>query len=266
MEDSPTGQAPVVAASVEPTAQTTEVQTPAEAVNQEATTPVEAQATTEEASTQAATTQETEVKQTQPTGGEKDDGLAKFAKSQGFDPDNLTEGEAKALKLAHENQKAFRKSTVANTKAALDGDITRDELTEFQSEFRHYQAQKQAETFFSQEGRDDSLAPVMTKVLEDKRAEFGDDYARVLSQDLNLLYDLAQLSAGAGQPVDTEAIRREERESINQKLAAGTSAAHATSSADAASGAPKIDAEWIRSQYDPRNPEHIQLMTQAGLR
>ena len=264
MEDSLTGQAPVEAASVtEPTVQSTEVQTPAEAVNQEATT-VETPVTTEEASTQAATTQTTEEKQTQ-TGGLQDDGLAKFAKSQGFDPDNLTEGEAKALKLAHENQKAFRKSTVAQTKAALDGDITRDELVEFQSEFRSYQAQKQAEQFFSQEGRDDSLAPVMTKILEEKRAEHGDEYARVLSQDLNLLYDLAQLNSGAGQ-VDTEAIRRQERESINQKLAAGTSAAHATSSADAASGAPKIDAEWIKSTYDPRNPEHIQLMTQAGLR
>lgn len=267
MEDSPTVDTSTVVASQEPTTQTADVQPAAEVNTQDATAQT-TEVVNQEASVETATTQTTEEKQTEDKSGDIDEGLAKFAKSQGFDPDSLTEGETKALKLAHENQKAFRKSTVATAKAELDGDITKDEIAQFQAEFRQYQAQKQAETFFSQEGRDDSLAPVMTAVLEEKRAEYGDEYASVLSRDMELLYDLAKLKQGTvgAASVDEDAVRREERESINQKITAGASSAHATASASQTGQAPKIDAAWIANVYDPRNKEHVELMQQAGYR
>ncbi len=270
MENSPTGDATVAAASQEPTVQATEAPTSAEQ-NQETISTQEtvSESSTAETQTQEPTGEGQEQKQTQETGSEvkTDDGLAKFARSQGFDPDNLTDGERRALKIAHDNQKFARSQKVAEAKASVEGDqVSRDELAAFQAEFRQYQAQKQAEEFFSQEGRDDSLAPVMSEILEEKKAQYGPEYARTLSTDLNLLYDLARIKQGAvSNPVDADAIRREERESINQQISAASNSQHAQ--VNTMSTAPtKITAEWIRNEYDPRNPEHIELMEKAGLR
>lgn len=267
MSESPTDGGQAQTASQEPTV-TEQVQIPAAEQNQETSSqavPQGAQAeTVSEANPVETPTQTDEgAKQTQKQddgSAKTDDGLAKFAKSQGFDPENLTDSERRALKIAHDNQKAYRSKTVAQSKADVDGDVTRDEIEEFKREFRTYQAQKQAEQFFAQEGRDDSLAPVMSEILEEKKNQHGADYARVLSQDLNLLYDLARVRQGSltGPQVDAEAIRREERESINKKLSSSTPSAHATTGS--AQSNPVVTEEWIRTQYDSRNPEHVKLV------
>lgn len=265
MSESLTDGGQAQTASQEPTV-TEQVQTPAAEQNQETNSQVVSQDTQAEAVSEAnpvetpTQTDEGEKQtQKQDDGSAKtDDSLAKFAKSQGFDPENLTDGERRALKIAHDNQKAYRSKTVAQSKAEVDGEVTRDEIEEFKKEFRTYQAQKQAEEFFKQEGRDDSLAPVMSEILEEKKSEYGADYARVLSQDLNLLYDLARVRNGSSSQVDAEAIRREERESINKKLSSATPSAHATQSGP--QPAPRIDMDWIRNEYDSKNPEHVKLV------
>lgn len=260
--NSPTGEAPVQAASVpEPTAPVTEVTNPAESVNQETNTV--APVTTASVSDETANPQPqpaSEEKQTQPKGGESqtDDGLAKFAKSQGFDPENLTDGERKALKIAHDNQKAYRSKTVAESKASVSGDVTKDELESFRNEFKQYQATRQAEAFFKEEGRDDSLAPVMSEILEEKKTAYGPEYAKVLAEDLSLLYDLARVrGGGTAQPVDPEQVRQAERESINRQFAAGGSAQHATQSAP--TNQVVVNREWFATTYDPNNDEHRKL-------
>lgn len=270
MENSPTGT-PVADSGLVTEPTTTPAEPVAAEQNQEAisnptetvseSTPAE-QTPQPQAEEQKQTPQKAEVETT-------DDGLAKFAKSQGFDPENLTDGERRALKLAHDNQKAYRtkanETKVAESTAGLGGDVTKDEIQAFQQEFRTYQAQRKAESFFKEDGRDDTLAPVMSEILEEKKAAYGPEYARVLSEDLTLLYDLAQVKRGAKPSVDAEAIRREERESINQKLTASTTAQHAQTNT-LTGGKTKVTAEWIRNEYDPRNPEHLAIMQEAGYR
>ncbi len=264
MDNSPTEGSPVVAASQEPTAEATVDTTSAEQSQETISQPeVAEQEAVSEVSTADNINEEpagevNQQTQTQKVEAQTDDGLAKFAKSQGFDPENLTDGERRALKIAHDNQKFARSQKVAESKASVDGDITLDEITAFKQEFRQYQAQKQAEQFFAQEGRDDSLAPVMSQILEEKKAAYGPDYARVLSQDLNLLYDLARVQQGAAAPtVDADAIRREERESINHKIAAGTVGGDAVQTV--AKGGAVVDEQWFATTYDPYNPEHVKL-------
>src|SRR5690606_11529170 len=138
-----------------------------------------------------------------------------------------------------------------------------EEMAAFQQEFRQYQSVKKAEAFFSEPGRDDSLAPVMSEILEEKKAQYGADYARVLSQDLSLLYDLAQVRNGATKPaVDPEAIRREERESINKQISASAPAHHATVNT-LGDSKPQLTPEWFANVYQPSNPEHRKLVDEA---
>ena len=266
MENSPTGT-PVADTSL-PTEPTGEAQEIVAAEQNQETISQETVSETTTATTPTEANAEVETKQTEKQAEVEttDDGLAKFAKSQGFDPESLTDGERRALKIAHDNQKAYRsntnKSKIAEVKADVDGNaIAPDEIESFRQEFRQYQATKQAEQFFSQEGRDDTFAPVMSEILEEKKAAHGADYARVLSGDLELLYDLAVIRKGGAATVDADAIRREERESINKQLAAAPTGPHATTNTlnDTTT---KITQEWIQNEYNPRNPEHVKLVDQ----
>lgn len=260
-ENSPTGEAPATAASIEPTVEVQEQTTPAESVNQQETNPAEtqpAESVSDEAANQAPTDTEGE-KQTEETGGQSqtDEGLAKFAKSQGFDPENLTDGERKALKIAHDNQKAYRSKAVAESKASVSGDITKDELEQFRSEFKQYQASRQADAFFKEEGRDDALAPVMSQIIEETKENDGPELAAKLASNLNLLYDLARVRQGSVDNDAVEQARREERESINKKLSASSSEQHA--SQNSMQSQEVVNREWFATTYDPNNPEHLKL-------
>ena len=262
MSESLTEGASTEAASVnEPTAEVNE-QPAADVQNQEAVSQEEAASqVTTEAQTQTQT-EETEPKAKVET---TDDGLAKFAKAQGFDPENLTDGERRALQIARDNQRALRSSTnkekLSESASKVDTTISPEDMTAFQQEFSQYKSMKKAEAFFSEEGRDDSLSPVMAEILDEKKAEHGAEYARVLANDLPLLYDLAQIRSGANKQaanVDPEAIRREERESINKKMSGASATQHA--STGQVQTAPKVTAEWLRSEYRPGNPEHDALV------
>lgn len=199
-------------------------------------------------------------KQTESTGGESttDDGLAKFAKSQGFDLTDASDEVKRALKIAHDNQKAFRsqpkgpKITEA-TEQLGDGTL--------QAEVAQLKYERQADRFFSQEGIDRSVEPVMAEILLEKGKAFGTEYAYNLSRDLDTLYGMAQLKNGkVSQHVDPEQIRREERESINRQMSAGAPSAHATQGS--AQPAPQITEDWIMTQYDSRDPEQRKLVDQ----
>ena len=192
--------------------------------------------------------------------------LAKFAKGQGInDLSELSERELSLLKMARDNKSAFDKSKQSQPK--LDESSTElsqlgDDATDVQKlaakvanmEF----ASKKAKFF---EGKDATLEPVMAQIVADKRKEFGDDYARALLSDMPTLYALA----ASQKPVDTSAAveqaRKEERTSMNQTLSAGASDAHATASKPATPI--KVTSEWIRNEYDPKNPEHRALVDAA---
>lgn len=241
MENSPTEQVAVTPASNETTGQGQQ-QISAEQ-NQETNSREQSQGSVSDDTAQTTQTQ------TQQNGGgenQTDDGLAKFAKSQGVeDVSQLSARELQFLKIAHDNQKAFREKTnqpsIADESKNLGGTDDYDTV---------------AEKFFS-ENRDRSLEPKMLEVLAQKREQYGDDYARNLLQDLDGLYTLAQ-SSPAQAPVDAEAIRREERESINRQMSATAPTSHATQGQRESTST--VDENWIRTEYDPRNPEHRALV------
>ena len=251
MENSPTEQVAVTPASNEPTGQ--EQQQPISAEqNQETNSREQSQGSVSDDTAQQNQTQ------TQQNGGESttEDGLAKFAKSQGVeDVSQLSDRELQFLKIAHDNQKAFREkgsqASIADATKNLGG-------TDIESRLAQLEYEKTTDKFFS-ENRDRSLETKMVEILNEKKEQYGKEYAMNLSRDLDALYGLAQVRAGASS-VDAEAIRREERESINRQMSATAPTSHATQGQRQTGG--QIDENWIRNEYDPRNPEHRVLVDQ----
>ncbi len=265
MNNSPTEGAPQTPASNEPTGQQPVVPQSAEQSNQDTNSREQSQGKVSDDTANQAPTDTEGQKQTQQTGSatQTDDGLAKFAKSQGFDLETAGDDVKRALKIAHDNQRAFRSNTPSKsisdaTEGLGDGSV--------EAEVAQLKYERQTDKFWSGENRDRSLEPAMVEILNEKAEQYGKEYAFNLSRDLDTLYGMAQLKSGA-QPnanVDVEAIRREERESINRQLQGGAPQAHAVQGGQAKT--PEITAEWLTNEYDSRNPEHIKLLQEAGLR
>lgn len=190
----------------------------------------------------------------QPQGGstdedssssDDDDGLAKFAKSQGFDPDNLTDGERKALKIAHDNQKAFRtnkqeqtdklKETVADTHS-----VTQEELDELddeaadirqtKSEVAALRAEQKVTNFYLRNPDARDFDKEMGELVLEEAKRNGKEAARYLASDLDRLLVLAKARRG----VSTEEARaegaREERENLRRRQEGSADSGHASNS------------------------------------
>lgn len=196
-----------------------------------------------------------------------DDSLAKFAKSQGIDDlSTLSDREQKLLKIASDNQKAYRQQSNQPkiTDAASELNKPADDATEVQKLASKVAAFEYANTtnqFWSGDGKDRTLEPTMIQVLNEKKEQFGKEYAFSLSQDLDTLYAMAQIKSGA---VDTTAAieegRRQERDSIRQQSSAGAPQSHAT---QPNTGSAKINMDWVNSEYDSTNPEHRKALDEA---
>lgn len=272
--NSPTEGAVVTPASNEPTGQEQQQQTSAESQNQETNPGVQSQGSVSDDTANQNQNQngDGQQTQTQQTGGDSttDDGLAKFAKSQGIeDLSQLSEREQKLLKVAHDNQKFARQQQtqpkVTDATAELgDGSIeAKVAQLEYKDVTNNFWNTKDGD----KPKYDRSLEGKMTQILYDKVEQLtpmigekeAKAYAFNLSRDLDTLYVMAAKESGAFQPpVDVEAIRREERESINKQLSAGAPNAHATQGGTTAP--PKVTTEWIQNEYDPRNAEHRKLV------
>jgi hypothetical protein len=265
MLESPTGtETEIQPASNEPTGNEPANQ-PAESQNQETTSNEQSQ----EAVSDDESAKQTENKNTE-SGAVTDDGLAKFAKSQGIeDLSELTEREQKFLKVAHDNQKAARSNTGPKVTDAVEGlDTLPDDATEVQrlsSKFAQLEYEKQTDKFWA-DGRDRSLEPTMVQILQDKVKELtpslgeagAKSYVKTLSRDLDTLYGMASLRSGAADPdAAKEEGRREAITSIKKASNAAPAPAHAVSSSPST---PKIDADWIANTYDPSNKEHVALV------
>lgn len=198
--------------------------------------------------------------QTQQTGGDSqtDDGLAKFAKSQGIeDITQLDETAQRLLKVAHDNHAAVLAKRgedgkkITDTTKSLGGTDTEARLAQLEYE-------RETDKFWSQDGHDKSLEPVMVEILNEKAETYGKEYAFQLSRDLDTLHGMAQLrNGGAQQPVDAEAIRREERESFKKQSVASDTPAHATTGHVASPQ--QVTEAWLENEYDPSNPEHVRM-------
>ncbi len=161
-----------------------------------------------------------------------DDGLSKFAKAQGFDPDNLTDGERKALKLAHDNQKyartnAQKKSDELKKTAQDVNTVDESELTELDdsekrevrrdSEIAQLKAAQRATDFWSQKPEAREYESEMAALIVEEKERHGIAAARYLAGNLDRVYLLAKASRGDNTDAVAETARREERERIRRE-------------------------------------------------
>lgn len=210
----------------------------------------------------------------------QDDGLAKFAKSQGFDPDNLTEGESKALKLAHENQKAARtsmqkKSEELNKAVDSVNTPTTEELDELdptdarmaslEAKHARLEQKQRADDFYTQnpEARDfdKEMAEIVTEEINkysDK--EQGRMAGRFLARDLDRLLVLAKARKGNNSAdAAREEGARQERENLRKKQEGSADTASATQSNNSSK---KINKQSIADMPDE---EYIKLRDSGEL-
>lgn len=215
------------------------------------------------------TVQDVSVKATQATdnsagqNNRSDDeaALAKFAKGQGIeDLSDLSDRERSLLKMARDNKSNYDKSKQSKLdESSKDLANLGDDATDIQrltAKVADMEFENKKSKFF--DDKDASLEPIMAKVVSDKRKEFGDDYARSLLSDLPTLYTIALSQKSTDKD---EAIRQEERTSMNKSLAASSNGAQATSSKPQTPV--KVTSDWIRNEYDPNNPEHRALVDAA---
>ena len=263
MSESLTGEPVATPASNEPTGQEQQQPT-AESTQETISTEQSSQATGK--TSQEAVSTDTAQKQTN-SGVAVDDGLAKFAKSQGIeDLESLSDRERNLLKIASDNQKAYRSNQKASKIADTVKELTKpaedaDDNEKFRSEFNQFRYEQKTSEFWSGD-HNKELEPTMVQILNEKKEQFGDEYARNLSNDLDTLYGMAQLKTGSisGPIVDENKIRQEERDSINKQLTSGAPQAHAVTQSTANT---VIDSEWIENTYEPGNAEHEKLLQAA---
>ncbi len=210
----------------------------------------------------------------QPSGGTEDENLAKFAKGQGYSDEDIaqmTEREKKTLLSLKKNVDTFRnpdKKITETVSSIVDTPVQGESDNEVVlREIREYKYNKQVDSFWKDGNKDRSLEPIMATILNDKLAELtpqiGKDEARKyvfnLSRDFDTLYAQAKIKSDAFSPeAAKEEGRREERDSIKRQLAAAPDAAHAVQ--PTVKSTPKVTLDWIRNEYDSKNPEHVALV------
>lgn len=227
-------------------------------------TSADSQASTDTSANTAPVTAES----TAQTNANADDdaALASFAKGQGInDLSELSDRERSLLKMARDNKSALDKTKQTQPKleetstqlATLGDDAT--DVQKLAAKVANMEYKDKKSAFMA--GKDATLEPVMAQIVAEKRAEYGDDYARALLNDLPTLYGLAQLSKPADTSAAIEAAKRDERTSMNQSLTASAGGANATTSKPATPI--KVTSEWIRNEYNPNDPEHRALVDAA---
>ena len=193
---------------------------------------------------------------------QEDKELAKFAKAQGFDPANLTDGEKKALKIARDNQRALRQSKEAAKPSEIEKNINAlDSSTEMSDrEYTDFRLNQQNDIsnvrqYWAEHPEDRQYEAQAIAILQNEKEKYGDAAMVRLYQDMPRLVREAKFAAGA---FDEKAIvakaQKEERERIRREQEGGADSLNAT---DTASKTKTEDMKaWIHDEYDMNNPEH----------
>lgn len=202
-----------------------------------------------------------------------DEDLTKFAKAQGIDDyTSLTEREKKILKTAHDNQKAYRKSTQDKsdelkqtledaekpTQEELDSDV--DGNTELRAEVNQLRAAQRVESFYGKNPEAREYETEMKDLVLEEVKTNGTEAARYLSSDLGRLLTLAKARRGDSTEDAKAQGAREEREKLRKRQEGSSDSGQAQNSH---STPKKVTRDWIDSEYDPGNAEHRQMLDEA---
>ena len=188
--------------------------------------------------------------------------LKRFAKSQGFDPENLTEGEVKALSIAHKQVKETRKKLELEYKGAIEKEVTQvDKESELPDreyfEFRLKQRDMvdNIRQYWAENPDDRQYEAEAIAILQAEKERYGDDAMLRLAENMPRLVREAKFAAGGFDTTKaTEQGRKEERERLNKLQSGSADGAHATTVETPSKD--EVNAEWVRNTYDPTNEEH----------
>ena len=188
--------------------------------------------------------------------------LKRFAKSQGFDPENLTEGEVKALSIAHKQVKETRKKLELENKGAIEKEVNQvDKESELADreyfEFRLKQRDMidNIREYWRSNPDDAKYEAEAVAILQAEKERYGTDAMLRLAENMPRLVREAKHNAGAFDPeVIAEQGRKEERERLNKLQSGSADGAHATTSDTPVKD--EVTVDWIKSEYDPTNAEH----------
>lgn len=200
-------------------------------------------------------------KEKEPQGA--DENLKRFAKSQGFDPDNLTEGEIKALGIAHKQVKETRKKLENEQKGNLekevksvgkDSDLSDREYFEFRMKQRDMI--DDVRRYWQENPEDAQYEANAVELLKAEKDAYGVDAMLRLAENMPRLMREAKYNAGAFDPGKiAEKGRKEERERLNKLQSGAADGANATSNTTTNSN-DEVTADWVKNEYDPTNEEH----------
>lgn len=188
--------------------------------------------------------------------------LKRFAKSQGFDPENLTEGEIKALSIAQKQVRETRKKLETESKGAVEGaiqSVTKDSEMSDRDYFEFRMKQRDmidnTRNYWLENPDDKQYEAEAIAILQREKEQYGDEAMLRLAENMPRLIREAKYAAGAFDTTSaTEQGRKEERERLN-KLQQGAADSASATTIDTPSKS-EVTREWIRSEYDPTNPEH----------
>ena len=188
--------------------------------------------------------------------------LKRFAQSQGFDPNNLTEGEVKALSIAHKQVKETRKKLELENKDAVEkavnevdkeSDLPDREYFEFRLKQRDMI--DNIRQYWAKNPDDRQYEAEAIAILQDEKERYGDDAMLRLVDNMPRLVREAKFAAGGFDTTKaTEQGRKEERERLNKLQSGSADGAHATTVETPSKD--EVNAEWVRNVYDPTNEEH----------
>lgn len=188
--------------------------------------------------------------------------LKRFAKSQGFDPDNLTEGEVKALSIAQKQVRETRKQLEVQNKGAIekavnevekDNDLPDREYFDFRMKQRDMI--DNIRDYWRNNPDDTKYEAEAIAILQKEKEQYGDDAMLRLADNMPRLVREAKFQAGAfDTSAATEQGRKEERERLNKLQSGSADGAHATTVDTPSKN--EVTADWVKNEYDPTNPEH----------
>lgn len=192
--------------------------------------------------------------------------LKRFAKSQGFDPENLTPGEVKALSIAQKQVSQTRKKMQVEAEGGVEKNIksiSKDSNMSDREYFEFRMAQRDmvdnVRQYWLDNPDDKKYEAEAVAILSQEKERYGDEAMMRLAENMPRLIREAKFAGGA---FDSEAHkqqgRKEERERLNriQQGAADGMDARVTD----AGNKDEVTDEWIRNEYDPSNEEHRQRL------
>jgi hypothetical protein len=213
-----------------------------------------------------------------------DEGLASFAKGQGFD--NISDFSERELELLRRQKKQVDKfrndpERIKQHSQELDAAVTeiheasdeelgdgtdpvQEALARSNQQIAQLKAEQRLDRFRRERPDAVEYESDMRDIILQEQKMYGIEAARALAANLPRLYREAKaLREGDGTESAREEGRREERELLRKRQEAGAESHHAQSPSPKG---PKVTREWIKNEYNPSNPEHRAMVDEAVAR